>query len=1085
MPTTTYKRNDLVLIAAEVGEKTRLTCDGHSIEVPAAQLQTQLADRLQDLLSTAKLPPPTNEQTNHVALRRVTIELRDPELADLDWETAVRSALGTLLSMNDPIVRVSPARLRALQIDLTFPVRVLNIADGGSAARAASDIHEGFRGADWSKAVETGIASPRHAEDFVRSHRWPTVDILHWNCSYFHESMLSAVPPAGEILWNGYVTLGWLEAVAALWQTRLLIIEAAPTYLPLLRRLAQRLIGRGGPAVWLTEEAKGTATFYRYFVHDRPLDFILSQHQLSEAASLFAGGGREEALRFSAIGQALAQPKAAKAIRAALEAPSPARAKGQVELPRPRARSGAKHARQSRGGIRGMMHVVDVISRVIPDLISRLVPQSSLTATIIQRPVRSEAQAEEFSVRTPAALPPAFPELDAMPETMEQLRFDDHEHEGVVPLSHEVRRLQHAISPMLAQRAPTDATRHVNSAFYDIADGKLPSEIPQGGPPFSTGKTIHLGIQIGPKNVLTTTFGDTALVEEVFRWKEGSPPVPIEIGVTPLDFELLGDPVQHLMLPPQGEGESEFVTFALQPKAQTTRPGVARLRFALYYRNHLIQSFRMAALVESPTMPTPRALAEMLDLAENEDVSGLSWASRLEYSNVAAVGNAEALPARSLTIIANESAGEKVITTKADDFFDVAVNPTFTNLVENARLALKKASMDAAGDYLYFNENRGDDDQLRDAMYGLAEAGWAAYATVFQKKASREALQRKLETDRSVVQAAHIDITKVIPWSLLYDRKFDPRHQHFDNLLDPASRVDVAKGLCPAGIPDDQGAFPPGDCGSAPGCLLQPNDNADRRKAGKPIYCPETVACPRRFWGFKYQIEAPAQQVAAGGEASSATSKVKATVPTRVFAAMNPHLAFTAKHEKDLRKALAAVKPQATLAVDPVVSDYARIKQLLEDDALKAAIIYFYCHGRGEQKAPGDPILLSGLDFGEKVTDNEALTGVDFDGDEWSDAPLVFMNGCDTAGFSPAAPSDLVTRFIHGRHASAVIGTEVTIWELLAGEMAELFLKRFLAGTDAGKALLEARRELLAKRNPLGLVYTLYGCANLKLTYEA
>jgi hypothetical protein len=1075
MPTTTYERNDLALIAADAGEKTRLTWDGHSIEVATAELQTQLAARLQDLLSTAILPSPTNEQRDHVALRRVTIELRDPELADLDWETAVRSALGTRLSMNDPIVRVSPARLRALQIDLTFPVRVLNIADSGSAARAASDIHEGFRGADWSKAVETGIASPRHAEDFVRSHRWPTVDILHWNCPYFYESMLSAVPSAGEILWNGNVTLGWLEAVAALWQTRLLIIEAAPTYLPLLRRLAQRLIGRGGPAVWLTDEAQGTATFYQYFVHDRPLDFILSQHQPSQAESLFAGGGREEALRFSAIGQALARPKTAKAIRAAVEAPSPASAASPV-IKRPISTT-FPYRRQFRSAVRVMKSVAGLITRIIP---------RGITAAITPRAgtVRSEARTEEFGVRTPAALSPAFPELDAMPETMDRLRFDDHEQEGVVPLSHEVRKLQHAISPMLLKRVPAEATRHINSGFYDIADEK-PREIPQSGPPFRVGKTIYLGIQIGPKNVLTTTFGETALVDEVFRWKEGSPPVPIEIGVTPLDFELLGDPVQHLMLPPPGEGESEFVTFALQPKAQTTRPGVARLRFALYYRNHLIQSFRMAALVENPTMPPPRALAEMLDLGKNDDVTGLSWASRLEYANVAAIGNAEALPARSLTIIANESAGEKVITTKADDFFDVAINPTFTSLVDNARLALKKASMDAAGDYLYFDENRGNDAQLEEAMVGLAEAGWAAYATVFQKKARREALQRTLETDRTVVQAAHIDITKVIPWSLMYDREFDPRHQHFDNLLDPASRVDVAKGLCPGGIPDDKGVFPPGDCGSAPGCLLQPSDNADRRKAGKPIYCPETVACPRRFWGFKYQIEAPAQQVAAGGEASSAASSVKATVPTRVFAAMNPHLAFTSNHEKDLRKALAAVKPQATLAVDPVASDYAYIKQLLKSDALKAAIIYFYCHGRGEQKKPDDPVLLSGLDFGATVTDNQALTGVDFDGDEWSGAPLVFMNGCDTAGFSPAAPSDLVTRFIHGRHASAVIGTEVTIWELLAGEMAGLFLKRFLAGADAGKALLAARRELLAKRNPLGLVYTLYGSANLKLTYEA
>jgi CHAT domain-containing protein len=1054
MATTTYERNDLALIAVTSGEATRLTCGERSIEVATSDLRTQLAARLRDLFGAVVLPPPTTEMPDHVALRRITMEIRSPELADLDWEAAVRSALGNQLTGTEAIVRVSPARLRALQIPLTFPIRVLDIADSGSVPHAGSDIHNGFRGADWSIAVEAGIASPRHAEDFVKGRRWPTVDILQWTCTWFHESMLSAVPYTGGMLWEGIVTLGWIEAVTALWQTRLLIIEGGPGDLPQLRRLAQRLIGRGGPAVWLTEPAKGTATFYEYFVHDRPLDFILSRHQPSAAPSLFAGGGREEALRFSPIGQALAHPDTAKAIRAAVKT---------VRRPRRPAPSATR---------RLMKSVLDSLARGVS--LGALKGITGTGPTTWAIPASAEASST-LSVK--------LPQLDAMPETMDRLRFDDHESHGVLPLSHEVRNLQKAISPMLVKRAPADGTRHVNSAFYDIADGKPPCEIPQNGPPFRAGKTIHLGIQIGPQNVLTTTFGDTALVEEVFRWKADSPPVPIEIGVTALDFELLGDPVQQLMLPPKGE--SDFVTFALEPKAQTTMPGVARLRFALYYRNHLIQSFRMAALIDGPTAAAPRALADLLDLGENDDVTGLSWATRLEYASVAAIGNADALPARSLTIIANESAGEKVITAKADDFFDVAVNTTFPIFVDNARLALKKASMDANGDYLYFNENRGTDAQLETAMYDLAEAGWAAYATVFQKKAPREALQRKLEAGRSVIQAAHIDITKVIPWSLMYDREFDPRHQHFDDVLDPRSRVDVATGLCPAGIPDAKGAFLAGDCGTAPGCFLHPADNADRRKAGQPIYCPETVACPRRFWGFRYQIEAPAQQVPAGDEASAAASTVKATVPTRVFAAMNPHLAFTADHEKDLRKALAAVVPKATLAVDPVASDYAYIKQLLKSDALKAAIIYFYCHGRGEQKKADDPVLLSGLDFGANVTDNQALTGVDFDGDEWPDAPLVFMNGCDTAGFSPAAPSDLVTRFIHGRHASAVIGTEVTIWELLAGEMAGLFLKRFLAGTDAGKALLEARRELLAKRNPLGLVYTLYGSANLKLRYEA
>jgi hypothetical protein len=46
--------------------------------------------------------------------------------------------------------------------------------------------------------------------------------------------------------------------------------------------------------------------------------------------------------------------------------------------------------------------------------------------------------------------------------------------------------------------------------------------------------------------------------------------------------------------------------------------------------------------------------------------------------------------------------------------------------------------------------------------------------------------------------------------------------------------------------------------------------------------------------------------------------------------------------------------------------------------------------------------------------------------------------------------------------------------------MACEFVRRFVTGTAAGAALLEARQELLAKKNPLGLVYTLFASAELR-----
>jgi hypothetical protein len=77
-------------------------------------------------------------------------------------------------------------------------------------------------------------------------------------------------------------------------------------------------------------------------------------------------------------------------------------------------------------------------------------------------------------------------------------------------------------------------------------------------------EVCHLGIQIGPKDVHIYTAGATAIFEEVFKWTPEMEGVWVEIGVTGLDFEVLGDPVQELWLP--REGASETVYFAVVPK---------------------------------------------------------------------------------------------------------------------------------------------------------------------------------------------------------------------------------------------------------------------------------------------------------------------------------------------------------------------------------------------------------------------------------------------------------------------------------------------------------------------------------------
>ena len=78
-----------------------------------------------------------------------------------------------------------------------------------------------------------------------------------------------------------------------------------------------------------------------------------------------------------------------------------------------------------------------------------------------------------------------------------------------------------------------------------------------------------------------------------------------------------------------------------------------------------------------------------------------------------------------------------------------------------------------------------------------------------------------------------------------------------------------------------------------------------------------------------------------------------------------------------------------------------------------------------------------------------------------------------------SALSPFIRKLVRDCDVAGAIGTEIPVFELLAGEMAFQFPSRFLDGQAAGKALLESRRDPLARGDPLGLAYTLYAVAEL------
>jgi hypothetical protein len=1133
MPVLSYQRRDISIHLGVDGEDALFT-----INFPAFKAEERFSraavdraaageiEQLRLALKSSTIPrllrggvlDLSGEADRNVILDRVTLEVAVPEWVAIDWETLLRFRGSRLL-------RVSRIRPRVLQIPLSFPLRILET--GGKPMLDAA-LDQTFYGAQREVAVINGTAVLEAAEIFVKSKNWATVDVLHLHELPLSECTLStsrASEPGSA---------GWFLRFSELHQTRLFIIEAKPADLPQIRLLAQAIVDRGGPAVWLFRRSgKPWASLYGFIVHDRPLDWILAQPGMQGV--LFAGAGREEALRYSKLASALSDPQIAQEIAKEItrgvitERGMPRQEEGgrrgsPEPAPPPRklfVKAIGRAAKSLRIDYGATLDFDDIQEPLkagrFGDMVSKELADAGILAGDLDLEFEkfhregTSVPLDELAESMMASSTP-LAEIDAIKtfnvltgkltrvkQMMPKLEFEDHESHGMLPVAAKVADLRSIITRLIQGRKPSPEKRHVNASFFSERYGEL-AKIGQRGARLRRGEVVHFGVQIGPKDRLTVTIGPMAFVEEMIRWEEETECAWLEIGVTAIDFDLLGAPVQEVGLP--RTGKTDLVTFALRPRMSTAVPGVARLRFSIFYRNNVIQSFLVAALLDNAEGDLEGALAKALRLSPEEmkEAAGVGYLSRLEYSALQSIDEAAASRPRALTIVSNESAGQKVVTFKGDELFRVVVDANLTDKVREMREALNRASVMErqevnpvapdqppvkVKDYRFAFDaskpNSGNPDELLDLMWDMARAGWSLYDMLVPAEADRQRVHKLLRQGQGI-HAAHIDVSDVIPWSLIYDREVvDTKHEYTDPRDPNAPVYDVARAVCPASMPAVDGTIPLEECGTRKDCLLHPELNAQKKRDGEKIHRSETVICPRRFWGFMVPIEVPVQQVEKLKDPPprSIPTIIKASKPAAFVAGFNPNLGRAASHEGELKK-IVQQNARASL-IKPAISGKEPLRQLLLLE--QPDLVYFYCHAHASLTGQGGRTVGPNLDFGRGFDGNldDVLVPPDLAGGAWSREPLVFMNGCGTVGFNPCAPSEFIKKFIQGRAASAVIGTEVTVWEDLAHEVAEVFFEAFLRGETAGDALLQVRRKLLAKFNPLGLVYTLYGSADLQL----
>jgi hypothetical protein len=310
-------------------------------------------------------------------------------------------------------------------------------------------------------------------------------------------------------------------------------------------------------------------------------------------------------------------------------------------------------------------------------------------------------------------------------------------------------------------------------------------------------------------------------------------------------------------------------------------------------------------------------------------------------------------------------------------------------------------------------------------------------------------LRTKLEQGKQTIQIGRShDARKehlFYPWSLIYDIPMD----------------DTDPSFVPCKLLDNW----------TPGTALPETEKHDC--PFKATHKTNTI-CPFGFWGFKHIIEQPPFIT----KSHSLETEISVSPGGKMEMVMGYHNGLPALqgHLGNLNKILTNTKIIPESSRDDFFN-------ALEQSDLE--LIYFFCHGKRLQD-PGAKTFTPYLEIG----DNEKITIKTLG--NWQDAlpdihhwkntkPLVFINGCHTAELTPDALANFVDRFID-LDASGVIGTEVTIEERLASEIAELFFLHLVnKNNTVGEAIRAVRFGFLTKGNVMGLAYTPYCSADLHL----
>lgn len=648
------------------------------------------------------------------------------------------------------------------------------------------------------------------------------------------------------------------------------------------------------------------------------------------------------------------------------------------------------------------------------------------------------------------------------------------ESDGLVPLAQNVRDVfdSERVLPSLRQwlgklAADKDfrrllerhQERRVNVALRRRDPSSFPSPyvLPEHTLRFNARYRVE--VQIGRR-------GSTSLVEESAPPIDPLLPEPdparghvLHVALFALDFTLESPPLQRLLLPPLGG--SEWISFdVVAPVAA----GPARLRVAVYYdlppgaeqagedeyRNHLIQSFLLEAAV-----------------AEEEREADGGTRVRLEFCRTKRLADFTAMAPRKLSIGLNTSGdgtthtvmvkrgrvtGEFRITEAAmsktlravrgvlDEATREGNEPRFP---EASGPAERAAAIESAERATSFDEYV---RKLAREGEGLYEMLWEKSPAVFQTGV----LDYVRNAADAIIQVARFSQNYFFPWAVVYD--FDTP----ENVHGP-KEAEVCRGFRREHSPNNRY--------SCRECL----DNCLHKDKSEAF-------CVYGFWGLRHQVE---QVLHPPFKQEDAIRTVKAganPASAELCVAVGVNSPYAQSLGTDLINKLGA----------PAVRQLDGTRGLLDllwDDKERPRLTVVLGHYETLDKVnepKGPRVRLPGgqwLQYKEVLKLAQKKSPL-----KWTDPnPIVLLAVCGSAAEDLGTLAGFVGAFADSR-AAAVVGTETVVFDGLAARFSKGLVLALFRQNDPqtlGRAVLDLRRELVAELNPLGLVFTPYGDAEL------